>query len=302
MGFSQLTLIPNSHIEYNETEIKTMALHAFDIYENRKEFPNLAKALANHTLSVALSRRERKEAMEHSIALPLLPERLGDFAGNQQDVGNPQATENQQATDAGSQQPASNTQPADRSQPADTNGTSAGAGMALVFGRESSGLTHAEIDLCTLQCYIPTSPDYPSLNLAMAVQVVGYELTRSAGLYAGATQSFQQHHMSKPATIGQSAPKTQPAPQTQSAPQAQPAVQNPPIPQSQPATSATIDQLLEEPMQALQEMGFFKQQEEHHRRKFLQRMLSRSFATEEETRYFTNFLTKIAKIRLYKKP
>lgn len=47
---------------------------------------------------------------------------------------------------------------------------------ALVFGPERSGLTNAELDLCHAIAYIPASPDYDSLNLAQAVQVLAYEL------------------------------------------------------------------------------------------------------------------------------
>ncbi|MCI0652971.1 MAG: RNA methyltransferase [Methylococcaceae bacterium] len=46
---------------------------------------------------------------------------------------------------------------------------------AVVFGREHSGLTNAELDLCGYWMTIPCNPDFRSLNLAAAVQVVGYE-------------------------------------------------------------------------------------------------------------------------------
>jgi tRNA/rRNA methyltransferase/tRNA (cytidine32/uridine32-2'-O)-methyltransferase len=48
-------------------------------------------------------------------------------------------------------------------------------GVALVFGREDSGLTNAEMDLCHYLAHIPSNPDYSSLNLAAAVQVFAYE-------------------------------------------------------------------------------------------------------------------------------
>ena len=53
--------------------------------------------------------------------------------------------------------------------------------VALVFGRERSGLENAELDLCQLHLQVPTNPDYRSLNLAAAVQVVAYELRMAAG-------------------------------------------------------------------------------------------------------------------------
>lgn len=48
--------------------------------------------------------------------------------------------------------------------------------VALVFGREDRGLTNDELQLCNLHVNIPANEEYSSLNLAMAVQVLCYEL------------------------------------------------------------------------------------------------------------------------------
>ena len=48
--------------------------------------------------------------------------------------------------------------------------------VALVFGREHSGLSNDELEKCHALVHIPTNPDYSSLNLAAAVQVLAYEL------------------------------------------------------------------------------------------------------------------------------
>ena len=48
--------------------------------------------------------------------------------------------------------------------------------ISIVFGPETSGLSNEEIDRCNHLVYIPSSEQYPSLNLSMAVQVVAYEL------------------------------------------------------------------------------------------------------------------------------
>lgn len=48
--------------------------------------------------------------------------------------------------------------------------------VALVFGREDSGLTNPELQRCHFHVHIPANPEYSSLNLAMAVQVLSYEL------------------------------------------------------------------------------------------------------------------------------
>ena len=52
--------------------------------------------------------------------------------------------------------------------------------VALVFGREDRGLTNEELCLCHRQVHIPSDPDFSSLNLASAVQVLSYELRMAA--------------------------------------------------------------------------------------------------------------------------
>lgn len=51
-----------------------------------------------------------------------------------------------------------------------------GAKVAVMFGREDSGLTNDELQRCNLHVNVPTSDNYRSLNLAMAVQIISYEL------------------------------------------------------------------------------------------------------------------------------
>lgn len=63
----------------------------------------------------------------------------------------------------------------------------AGNKVALVFGREDAGLTNEELQRCTAHVHIPTNPDFSSLNLAAAVQVLAYE-TRIALLEAQETK------------------------------------------------------------------------------------------------------------------
>jgi TrmH family RNA methyltransferase len=48
--------------------------------------------------------------------------------------------------------------------------------VAIVFGREHSGLTNEELESCHAQVRIPGNPDYMSLNIAAAVQIVAYEI------------------------------------------------------------------------------------------------------------------------------
>jgi TrmH family RNA methyltransferase len=52
--------------------------------------------------------------------------------------------------------------------------------VAAVFGPEKSGLSNADLDHCDALLTIPANPDFSSLNLAMSVQVLSYELRLAA--------------------------------------------------------------------------------------------------------------------------
>ena len=51
-----------------------------------------------------------------------------------------------------------------------------GGEVALVFGREYAGLTNEELQRCHFHVHIPSDPQFSSLNLATAVQVLAYEV------------------------------------------------------------------------------------------------------------------------------
>lgn len=53
--------------------------------------------------------------------------------------------------------------------------------VALVMGRESTGLTRDEIALCNVLATIPASPDYPELNLSNATAIFLYEIFKRRG-------------------------------------------------------------------------------------------------------------------------
>ena len=91
--------------------------------------------------------------------------------------------------------------------------------VALVFGTEMSGLTNDELARCAIVATIPANAEYPSLNLAAAVQIVAYELRLAVegsrvwsershpratydemeGLYAHATRTLTSMAFLKPA-------------------------------------------------------------------------------------------------------
>jgi len=53
--------------------------------------------------------------------------------------------------------------------------------IAFVFGNETNGLSNEQVLQCNLLVHVPTNPDYCSLNLAAAVQLVCYELRMATG-------------------------------------------------------------------------------------------------------------------------
>ena len=67
--------------------------------------------------------------------------------------------------------------------------------VAFVFGNEQAGLTNDEMLACQYLVHIPTDPDFSSLNLAQAVQVVAYEM-----FMVSSSTAFQMRG-EKPATV-----------------------------------------------------------------------------------------------------
>lgn len=66
--------------------------------------------------------------------------------------------------------------------------------VALVFGTEMSGLSNAEADRCQVLATIPANPEYTSLNLAQAVQIMCYEIRM-------AITEGKLHYEEKPAEL-----------------------------------------------------------------------------------------------------
>jgi len=66
--------------------------------------------------------------------------------------------------------------------------------IAIVFGRENSGLTNEEMERCNALLHIPTNPDYSSLNLAAAVQVVSYEFRQALSKMPAVKAKGNKHY------------------------------------------------------------------------------------------------------------
>jgi len=52
--------------------------------------------------------------------------------------------------------------------------------VAILFGREDRGLTNEELHKCHYHVHIPSNPEYSSLNIAAAIQVIVYEIRMTA--------------------------------------------------------------------------------------------------------------------------
>jgi len=71
--------------------------------------------------------------------------------------------------------------------------------VALVFGREDRGLFTSELDLCQHFITIPTDENLPSMNLAQAVSLCLYEVSKARGRSAGRT--YGRKHLASNVTL-----------------------------------------------------------------------------------------------------
>lgn len=76
MGLTNLTLVTDRI--YDDERVKTLALHAYDLYENRKEFQDLKDAVADSVLSVAATRRMGKGRKTSRVSPEELAQRIAD--------------------------------------------------------------------------------------------------------------------------------------------------------------------------------------------------------------------------------
>lgn len=125
------------------------------------------------------------------------------------------------------------------------------APVALVFGRERTGLTSEELDRCSHLVQIPSNPAHPSLNIAMAVQVLAYEL------YVA--------HLSKTPCPAEG--------------------------ESEPASAAQMEGLFEHLEQALHDIGFLQPGREGKILQRLRRLFHRARPDEREVNILRGILS-----------
>ena len=70
--------------------------------------------------------------------------------------------------------------------------------IALVFGREHSGLTNEEIQHCNQMVCIPANPEFSSLNLASAIQILCYEIYARLGKAMPPAKAPEAHDLAAP--------------------------------------------------------------------------------------------------------
>ncbi len=138
--------------------------------------------------------------------------------------------------------------------------------VALVFGNEEHGLTTSELAACSAALHIPSSPEFPSLNLSHAVQVVTYSFFRTAALlhYGEAEESTADRRLfAAPRAVDQR------------------------------RLERTVDGMME----TLTELGFFTISDSAPTRMFLRDVMARATLNNREMDSMANIFRKIRHIR-----
>lgn len=139
-----------------------------------------------------------------------------------------------------------------------------GSEVALVFGREYAGLTNEELQRCHYHVHIPSDPEFSSLNLATAVQVLAYEV-RMAWLAAN-NQPSKQEKLETTSLLN-----------------------------AQPVTTDELEQYYDHLERTLVEIGFLDPQKPRHLMPRLRRLYGRSGITKLEMNILRGILTETQK-------
>ena len=138
MGFTNLYIAGDTEVDF--TKASVTAIHASDILESAVFCGSVEEALAGTVYSAAISRRRGKKRKYFSI----LPQQLAAKVLELTPGDDPE-----------------------------DSGTEHGE-IAIVFGNEVSGLNEHDLALCNTAVRIPSSDEFPSLNLSHAVQIITY--------------------------------------------------------------------------------------------------------------------------------
>ena len=124
---------------YDKQEILRLAIHAGEIWQNARFFEPSVTGLRNAAGDCCIVAGTTRRLGEKRKSWGMTPEELAAFSLN----------------------------------------AAAGGRTGIVFGNERTGLTDEELNVCSVAVNIPSSADFPSLNLSHAVQIVCYALFRS---------------------------------------------------------------------------------------------------------------------------
>lgn len=133
MGINDLRIIGEKE-SFNDTQVRTLAVHATALWDNAKFFETLTEATKDCVIVAGTTRRRGKKRKEWLVT----PE---EFCSKVEFLDN--------------------------------------ANIAVVFGNERTGLEDEELEVCTIGVSIPSSDQFPSLNLSHAVQIMCYKLFRT---------------------------------------------------------------------------------------------------------------------------
>lgn len=126
--------------DFDEERVRILAIHAGYIWENAQFFDSITDAVKDCSICAGTTRRRGKKRGKL-----LLPEEFAELASKTTGSENIE-----------------------------------GGKVAAVFGNERTGLTEEEIDECTLGVTIPSDPEFASLNLSHAVQIISYSFYRES--------------------------------------------------------------------------------------------------------------------------
>ncbi len=154
--------------------------------------------------------------------------------------------------------------------------------VALLFGTEMSGLTNEEMGKAQLGVNIPANPDFSSLNIAAAVQVMAYELSVAAQSYTpNVLEVRPRHGAAEPSGAGVAAPHL--------LPQTAGVASN--VSKVRPATHERIEGFYAHLEKTLLEIGFFTTQNPARLMQRLRRLYSRTRLEDEEINILRGMLS-----------
>jgi len=142
--------------------------------------------------------------------------------------------------------------------------------VALVFGRERSGLSNEELEQCQVLVNIPTAEAYSSLNLAQAVQVLSYEILMAS----------QPAHQNSPADASQTSRSLAQPPQAETMDE-----------KDSLATSDQLEGMYGHFLDALTQMNFFGKRNPEHIMRKLRCLFGRARPSQREVQIMRGILS-----------